>query len=47
MWSINGPSVTSGPNGPELNKNVLENENGDSWSRDFFKVLLNFGLNQV
>ena len=34
---VNGPCVTSGPNGPELNENVSENENGDSWSRDFLK----------
>ena len=27
---INGPCVTSGPNGPELSENVSENENGDS-----------------
>ena len=28
--ALNGPCVTSGPNGPELNENVSENENGDS-----------------
>ena len=37
MTQINGPCVTLGPNDPELNENVSENENGDSWSRIFLK----------
>ena len=42
LYLVNGPRVTSGPNGPELNESRLLQENGCPWELCFFKVLLKF-----